>query len=249
MKTISFHFERLRRHYELAVRSYDTVALLDLSHSLRIWAELKSELPKLVPSFGRTQAFKTETPSKKVLRASKGSRFVFAYMPGGVVTYCAKDQLASGPELDVPTEDLTVGISVQWAADQLLLRNFCFVSRAIEDVPSNVLASGRVARCNYIGWLGAEVVRVSFVNEGVLSVVAISRETMIKRVANALDGSHASLANRQSDKRFDPAVRHLLEYRVGGLALPYFILLKTAQDILSIGSKLLGSTRMAVAAT
>ena len=62
---------------------------------------------------------------------------------------------------------------------------------------------------------------------------------MVKRVANTLDGSHASLAAYESDNRFDPAVRHLLHYQVGGLPLPYFVLLKIAQDILSIAKKLL----------
>ena len=74
---VGLHLERLRRHYEAAVRSYDDVALLDLSHVLRIWTELKIPLAQHVPAFRTTIAFKTGMPSRKVLRAAKGHRYVF----------------------------------------------------------------------------------------------------------------------------------------------------------------------------
>ncbi|MFN9387433.1 MAG: hypothetical protein ACK6BU_10800, partial [Cyanobacteriota bacterium] len=75
---------------------------------------------------------------------------------------------------------------------------------------------------------------------GPLETVAISREMIIKRVANTLDGSHASAAGGgEVDNAFDAPVHHLLKYKVGGLPLPYFILLKVAQDILAIGDKTL----------
>lgn len=76
MQTVLLHLERLRRHYEAAVRAYDHVSLLDLSHSLRRWTELKTPLIQLAPRFSTTLAFKTAIPAKKVLRAARGRTFV-----------------------------------------------------------------------------------------------------------------------------------------------------------------------------
>jgi hypothetical protein len=241
MKTLALHLERLRRHYETAVRTYDHVSFLDLSHSLRIWVELKQELPKLVPAFGTTMSFKTAIPAKKVLKASKGCRYVFSYMPGGVITYCSNGHLASGPEMDHRAGDFAAGIAVKIGEDHIWLNKFCIVGRSFDQPLIKALDAESVTRCNYAQWLGSEVVRVSFPREdGTLATTTISREMMVKRVANTLDGSHASLAAYESDNSFDPAVRHLLQYRVGGLPLPYFVLLKIAQDILGVAPRLLG---------
>lgn len=241
MKTIALHLKRLRRHYEAAVQTYDHVSLLDLSHSLRIWVELKQELPKLAQAFGTTMSFNTAIPAKKVLKASKGYRYVFSYMPGGVITYCANGHLVSGPEMNHDAGDFTTGIAVKMGEDHMWLNKFCIVGRSFDQPLIKALEAESITRCNYTQWLGSEVVRVSFPKaDRVLTTTAISREMIVKRVANTLDGSHASLAAYESDNTFDPAVHHLLQYQIGGLPLPYLILLKIAQDILSITPKLLG---------
>lgn len=241
MKTIGLHLERLRRHYDTAVRTYDHVSFLDLSHSLRIFVELKQALPKLVPAFGTTMSFKTATPAKKVLKASKGFRYVFSYMPGGVITYCANGHLASGPQMNHETGDFSAGIAVKMGEDHMWLNKYCIISRSFDQPLIKALEAESISNCNYIQWLGSEVVRVSFPREdGTLITTAISREMIVKRVANTLDGSHASLAAYESDNSFDPAVHHLLQYQIGGLPLPYLIILKIAQDILAIAPKLLG---------
>ena len=88
---------------------------------------------------------------------------------------------------------------------------------------------------------GAEAVRVCFAGaDATLKTIAISREMIIKRVANTLDGSHPSASASDADNIFDAPVHHLLRYIVGGLPLPYFLILKIAQDILAIAPKLLG---------
>lgn len=240
MKTIALHFERLRRHYEAAVRTYDYVSFLDLSHSLRIWVELKNELSKIVPAFGTTMAFKTAIPARKVLNAAKGHEYVFSYMPGGVITYGANGHLASGPGMKGGAGDFSAGIAVKLGNDHVWLNKFCFVGRCFDQPLIKALEAETTTRCNYVQWLGSEVVRVAFRQENNLVSTAISREMLVKRVANTLDGSHASLAAYESDNTFDPAVHYILRYQVGGLPLPYFILLKIAQDILAIAPKLLG---------
>lgn len=240
MKTIALQLERLRRHYEIAVRTYDHAAFLDLSHALRIWVEMKHELPKIAPAFGTTMAFKTAIPAKKVLKAARGCWHVFCYMPGGVVTYCANGELIAGPEIGGDA-DLTTGCAVKLGADHMWLGKVCIVGRCFEQPLIKALEAETVTRCNYIHWLGSEVVRVAYPRaDGSLAATAISREMLVKRVANTLDGSHSSLVGGESDNAFDPAVHYLLRHTVGGVPLPYFVLLKIAQDILTVGPKLLG---------
>jgi hypothetical protein len=244
MRTVLLHLERLRRHYDAAVRTYDHVSLLDLSHSLRVWADLKAVLPNIAPAFATTLAFKTAIPAKKVLRAARDTRFVFSYMPGGVITYAGNGQIASGPELGKPNSPFTIGASVMLRADgSMELKNYCIVGLAFEQPMVKALEAEDITRCNYLQWMGAEAVRLSYPTEdGALEKLAITREMIVRRVANTLDGSHPSAAatNEDMENSFDAAVHHLLQYQMGGLPLPYFILLKIAQDILSIAPKLLG---------
>ena len=244
MQTVLLHLERLRRHYTAAVRTYDHVSLLDLSHSLRVWADLKLALPNIAPAFATTLAFKTAIPAKKVLRAARGKRFVFSYMPGGVITYAGNGQIASGPELGNPNSPFTMGAAVMLRADGAMeLKNYCIVGLAFEQPLIKALGAEDVTRCNYMQWMGAEAVRLSYpADDGTLKKLAITREMIVRRVANTLDGSHPSAAGTNEDKEnsFDPAVHHLLQYQMGGLPLPYFILLKIAQDILATAPKLLG---------
>ena len=239
MKTVLLHLERLRRHYEVAVRTYDQVSLLDLSHSLRVWAELKQPLKTIAPGFSKSISFKTATPAKKAFAAARGHKYVFSYMPGGVKTFASNGQLVSGPEDASGPTDLTMMVSMKSTPPLVELGNYCVVSAVFDESTFKALSGERVKRCTYAEWLGAEAVRVSYINaHGALEVVAISREMIVRRVANTLDGSHPSAAGGgEVDNTFDAPIHHLLQYKMGGLPLPYFILLKIAQDILEISAK------------
>lgn len=243
MKTVHLHLERLRRHYETAVQSYDEVALLDLSHTLRVWTELKKPLEHLAPAFSNSRLFKTAIPAKKVLKAARGHKFVLSYMPGGVKTYASNGHLVSGPDIGQQNGDFTIGVAVKVTPPLIELAKYCVISTAFEQPLIKALEAESVTRCGYTQWLGSEAVRVSYINADTnLEVVSISREMMIKRVANTLDGSHASVAGENdTDNAFDVPVHHLLQYQMGGLPLPYFILLKIAQDILEVAPKIPGA--------
>ena len=235
------HLERLRRHNEAARRTYDLVTLLDLSHSLRMWADLKETLPKSYPRFHSTRAFKTGIPARKVLKASRGYEFVFSYMPGGAVTYASNGHIASGPGME-KDRSFTIGVSVKPQHDCLELKNFCVIFEHFEQPFIRALGAEQVKRCNYVQWLGGEAVRANLPDEnGTLKLITLSRENVIRRVANSMDGSHPSDSHSKVQlSELDRTIRHLLAYKVGGLPLPYFILLKCAQDILEISPKLLG---------
>lgn len=242
MNSVLLQLNRLKRHYETCINEPDEVALVDLSHSLRMLADLKNVLPELVPAFKTTLCFKSAMPAKKVWRAARGSRFVFAYMPDGVFTRACDDRLAEAPP---PENDggTTFGCSVMRGSDgSMELRNYCFIATLIDKTLIKAMSAADVSRCNYKQWLGAEAVRTAYVdNGGGLITEILSREVMIRRVANAMDGSHPSAAAlpEETGNRYDPAVQQLADYRMGGLPLAYFVLLKIAQDILSIAPKLL----------
>lgn len=239
--SIDLHYTRLKRHYDAAVKSYDDVSLLDLSHTLRIWGELKTVLGDYYPKVKSTITFKTAVPAKKVRKAIKNHKYIFSYLPDGVVTYASNGQLLNFPDNN-KNEDFSTAISVKPSENgKMELKNYCLVSCALEEHLIHAMSSEEIKRLNYANWLGAEVVRVSFVNsEGKLQETAISREILIKRVANILDGSHPSVASQEElDNKFDEPIKHLLDYKVGGLSLPYFILLKIAQDIVEKMPKLM----------
>lgn len=234
--------ERLRRHYDVAVRTYDDVTFLDLSHSLRIWVDLKQQLVSAAPSFSQAISFKTGLPARKVIKAARNREFIFCYMPGGVKTYAAKGQLASGPRGN--SGGHLSGVAFKIEEDHIWLDKFSFVSPELDNSLIGALNAHQQQRCNFQQWLGAEAVRLSFRSaEGELRPVQISRETLVKRVANTLGGSHPSTAPGETDNIFDPPVRYLLQYKCGGLPLPYFILLKMAQDILEFAPGLLAEPK------
>ena len=57
-----------------------------------------------------------------------------------------------------------------------------------------------------------------------------------------LDGSHPSVAGEADAVNvFDAPIHQFLKYRMGDLPLPYFILLKIAQDILAAAPKTPGA--------
>lgn len=256
MKTILLHLERLQRHYDIAVHTYDHIALLDLSHSLRIWVDMKNSINDIAPKFSTTRLFKTESPARKLTKAARASRFVFSYMPGGVITYntCNNnggmvfdDHVDYYDKKGIFQEEGSFGFNLTYKGENtFVVHQYCIVNKELGDNLLHALnEGGNIKRCNYIQWLGSEVVKMSYPNSnGILESLSIFREIFIKRMANTFDGSHPSIAKDEDNynNKFDEPIRSLLHHRLmGGLPLPYFILLKIAQDILEIAPHLLKS--------
>ena len=235
IEKIKIQFKRLCRHYETSVKTYDDASLLDLSHILRIWVELKPVLSSSDPEFDKSIKFFTGAPVKKVLKQSSTSRYIYAYLPkDGVTTFASNGHLASRPELE-GNQDFTMGVKLKNTGESILLSQFCYISKALEQPYIKALENEQVRRCNYNNWMSSELVRLQYVNEeGNLQRFIISREMLIKRVANILDGSHSSLnTDNAGINQFDNPIKWLMKFQCGGLPLPYFLLLKIAQDIVS----------------
>lgn len=235
MKTVIMQLERLRRHHAVAVNSHDDISLLDLSHTLRIWTELKQPLVDLSPNFSKTMSFKTAAPPKRYLRAVQNDTSVIAYFPGGVRTRAHKGHIVSAPPGFVEGKVFAIGGEVKNNSDgSLEFKSYhVIISDESRDVGDT---SGKIKRLNYAQWMGAEAVRIKTAGQNSLS---ISREMVIKRIANTLDGSHSSASKDEPQNQFDAPIHQLLNFEVAGLRLPYLILLKIAQDILEIAPPLL----------
>ena len=232
---VQMHLERSKRHYELAVRTYDDIALCDLSHALRLWTELAKPLEDIAPNFSTAISFKTGRPSSRIIKAARGYEHIIAILPDGVTTYAAsQNNIFYDP--NPSGEKWSFIIELQRESQGLLLKNFCLIRGRGEQLSG--IEKSTMTRCNFRAWMSSEVIRIAYLNsEKVLTPIGISREIFVKRVANILDGSHASAGQEDATNRFDEPIKNLLQYRVASLPLPYFILLKIAQDILKIAPK------------
>lgn len=238
---ISLQLERLRRHYDIAVNTYDEISLLELSHALRIWTETKEPLKQTAPNFSSRKIFKTATPARKIQRAARGYEHILAYMPGGVVTYASNGHFLSGPQEDRKNFLLSAVVKVD--GNKMEMKNFSMIFGPFDLSIEYALKEEDIARRTFSQWLEAEAVRLAYKDEGgTLRAFSISREVIIKRVANTLDGSHYSGSQGMSNSnRYNAPVNYLLKYEAGGLPIPYFILLKIAQDILQESESILSN--------
>lgn len=85
--SLATHAERLRRHYDAVFNTYDHLSLLDLSHALRMWADLKASIGKKAPTALSTLKFRSATPQRQMLTGLRDIPYVVAYLPGeGVFT-------------------------------------------------------------------------------------------------------------------------------------------------------------------
>lgn len=241
MKRILVQYERLRRHYEHAEKTYDYASFLDLSHILRVWTELKAVLPKIEKSSASKSLFKSAVPNRKILRAHSKLEYIVAFMPDGTITHASNGNMLSGKD---NKKDFSMGVAFSQLNDgPLTLYGVYFCSPLPSHGTKELISNSKVSRLNFTQWLGAEIVRINFKkDDGTFEVISIPREIFIKRLANCLDASHTSLKSSESfDNKFDKPIMYLMNFNCAGCPLPYYLLLKVAQDIVKYGPKLMGS--------
>jgi hypothetical protein len=184
----------------------------------------------------KPKSFLTGTPTRTAVRTPKRAAFVFAILPNGVLTKAGRGYA----DVDVPfiprlSHEHWYSADIMQLEEGLVCRRLTVVYSALSDQQRAEIKHFTTTALNYSDWIGAEAVRVRMPNAaGVFETLSLSREMIIKRVANTLQGSHsAAPEEKDKDNRFDPAVKFLLEIKIQGLSLPYFLLMKIAQDILA----------------
>lgn len=231
-RNIALNLKRLKRQYDISVNEYDDASLLDLSHILRMWVDMQDNVQSYLTEHLPDKRFKTYTLRPELLEVCCGSKYLVTYFVDGLTTHSTNSHLVSfrgignGPSLMSFGMRPTIG-NTAWIKHVLLLSEYKI---KYDYEPETAFVTSETT---FKKWLESEVVRVCFTNEaGQREEKTISRIMLIKRVANNLGGSHPAGIFDVTHK-YDPAVNFLLEYRVGGLPLPYYILLKSAHDILT----------------
>jgi hypothetical protein len=229
-RNVALNLERLYRHYQVSIKKYDEVSLLDLSHSLRLWVDMQDGINQYLAQHHPTRRFTAYTLCTPLLKACHGAKYIIAYFIKGVTTHTDNKALLSFKSIGGM---MSFGVR-QLAGGTLNVSHFlCLAESRIkyEYEPSTAFA---VQESTFKKWLDSEVVRVRFLTDKQkIEEKIISREMLIKRVANHLGGSHPNGVFEVTHK-YDKAVEYLLSQRIGNIPLPYYILLKSAHDILDI---------------
>lgn len=242
---VRLQLARLKRHHALVVATADEVALLDLCHALRVWADMKGSLSKVFPAAASTLAFKTATPAKPLKNYVRGYGHVIAFMPGGVVTRADRG-LVMGVDTS-PDGKAFAGADFEFVCHAPIVDghpNLQQAVLAIRKCDDSMKPHGPpdIARCNFQNWMGAEVVRVALPGDPA-TATTISREMLIRRVANTLGASHP--VGDSDAKQIDAQIALMMRVRCAGLTLPYFLILKVAQDLLAVAPKWIPRPRSA----
>jgi hypothetical protein len=228
--------ERLRRHYALAIHTYDPITLLDLSNVLRIWVELRSEMMKYYDAGGNQKLFKSASPTRRLLSSIRKQRYILSYLADGVRTYASNGQVVSGPTSD-QNKSFSAGATIVRHEDSsFTFKSFSFIGKSLSQKEVQAIGKSKISKCDYSDWLGSEILRINdYDKTGMLVRKIIPRSILIKRVANILDGSHSSLASQDSsENQFDEFIIKAMSYTVGGLPLPYYLIIKIAGDLVNV---------------
>jgi hypothetical protein len=242
VSNLSLQLERLRRHHHVAIRSYDEVSLVELSHVLRVWADLRTQLPTISPRFSSSIAFTTAIPAKKLSRLGSDRRSVFCYVPDGVTistTSAGNSQLFATLGDEEDNVQVYLAAAVKRTASSITLKNYVYLSPAPEQEIAELARSAQVKRCSFAQWLGSEIVRGTYRRETAISPFSFSRDLLIRRLANEYEASHPLDLERLSRSPDDHsrALAHLMQHRILGLPLPYYMALSVAERLLENASK------------
>ncbi|MBK9924669.1 MAG: hypothetical protein IPP66_05180 [Anaerolineales bacterium] len=210
---ILLQYNRLERHYRQSLEHKDNISFLDLSHCLRIWVDMKREVDSLVETEGVQLKLTNTTMSKSAKNALKGNKYSYLPLGSGV----------ESPEIKVK--------------DVMFIKGTLSLDKMKELAKKSYEAGPSTARpvlLRYSEWLASGVYEVPS-QDDVHPQIRISREIIIKRVANILGASHpiGSEDDDERENRFDPYILELHNIKLaGGYPATYYQLLEIAKNIL-----------------
>jgi hypothetical protein len=209
--------------------------------------------------------FSTYSTTRLFNRTFRGREYIATCFPKRLTLHARR--FGSGADADklpaavtvshmtVPAPPLEVDESVSLtysfdyktsAPDKCSLGQFIFViskpgQRPIpnQDVPIMNKQAFDHKKVKFGSWLTGLGARIALPagESATLGVCDLSREDLIKRIANVLGGSHPT-GGKVIPHEKDAAISRLMEYGLLGIPVPYMILLKIAHDILHVFSTL-----------
>lgn len=206
---IFLQYKRLERHYRESLEHKDPISFLDLSNCLRIWVDMKNQIDALAKSKGSSLRLTNTTIPKVVKKVLKGSKHKYLPLGSGV----------ESPGIEVK------GIRiVNKALTPDEIKKLCEAGPPIAQPTS----------LTFVEWLASGIYEVPSQNS-THTHLKISREIIIKRVANILGASHpaGSEEGDERENRFDAHVLDLHKITLAdGYPATYYQLLEIARDIL-----------------
>jgi hypothetical protein len=237
MNSLAIQYERLKRHYDAAARTYDHISFLDLAHTLRVWSDLTQNIESVAPGLSKSTAFRTVSPSRHAQRTLRDRVFVYSLLPSSVVTYASQGVITGLRKQDEQPANAEVIAKFRHNEEKLEVAFYAYISPSFDAPVAEIFHGQGVKRCTFKQWMNSlSVVGSLRTKEGDLKSFTLTREQLIRRVANELDASHpkgSEVPPRAVEA--SRATHYLLEHLVAGLPLPYFHLLKDAQDIVEVG--------------
>ena len=203
-------YDRLARHHGSALKDKDEISFLDLAHTLRVWVDMKATVTDMARARNIQLELTHHTPPKSIKKSLKGA--VHTYLP-----------LASGVE-----------------SPGLQVAGIRITNRALtpEEIKARAAMGPPVAvptKMNFPEWLAAGVLEVPS-GDGSHPHLTLSREIIIKRVANVLGASHpAGMEDSDpQENRFDQYIQDLHGIHLAdGYPATYYQLLEIAGEILA----------------
>lgn len=239
MSSLAIQYERLRRHYDAAARTYDQVSFLDLAHTLRVWSDLTKTIESVAPEFSKSIAFKIVSLSRHARRTLRDREFVYSLLPDSVVTYASQGVITGLRKQDEqPANAEIIANAKSWKnSEKLEVAFYAYISPSVNAPVAKIFHGKKVKRCTFKQWMSSHSVVGSLrIKKDGFERFELTRMQLIQRVANELDASHPrGSAVPPSAAKASRATHYLLEHMVAGLPLPYFHLLKDAQDIVEVG--------------
>lgn len=212
---IKLQFKRLEKHHESSLKEKDSIAFLDLTHTLRIFTDMKREVDAKLTELSFSPSFTNTEKDKKVLKILKGSQFF---------------SLPISSEVQSPNLQVKGGMIVE--------------NRALtQDEIKKMYEAGppitNITTLSFTSWLGAGLLELGIPENKEHSKVSISREVFIKRVANMLGASHPAGMEQDNEleNKYDSYIRKLHDMHVAdGYPLTYYQLLEISSEIIRVFS-------------
>lgn len=206
---IFIQFKRLERHYHESLKQKDVISFLDLSHCLRIWVDMKTHIDTLAEAKGIQLKLTNTTTQKSIKKILRGSKYT--YLP-----------LGSGVE--------SPGVEVKGVR----IINKTLSPEEIKKLYEAGPPIAQSTKLRFSEWIASGIYEVPSKDEA-HPQIRITREILIKRVANILGASHP-IGTEEGDERenkFDPYILELHNISLAdGYPATYYQLLEIADDIL-----------------
>jgi len=212
LKHIKLQYIRLKRHSDGASKRKDPISFLDLSHVLRIWTDMKKIVDSITENNKENIRFENSVNLRSLKKILKGSDYY------------------------------SINFTNKMEGDNFVFGKLLWINRVLNKNEIDKMSKLKPpnfpltiqTKLNFNEWLGSTIIKVPS-NEQHNSSIDISRETLIRRVANILGSSHPIGTDFQEENEgdFDIYIRNLHRMKISnGIPITYYLLLEIANEIL-----------------